>query len=115
LYKGPNNKGPVVSITCSKPPWSISLAALTRSKTSSYPFKKAGNIKGSFLVLLTKSAENKTLKLSLVHSQLDQFYRQQQSVFSTNNIVKILFGSLSQASLKLSASNISKKSSHVSA
>jgi hypothetical protein len=112
LYKGPNNKGPVVLIACLKPPWSASLAALTRSKTSLYLFKKADNIKRSFLVLLTKGVENKTLKLSPVHSQLDQFCEQQYSVFLTNNTVKILFRSLSQALLKLSAFNISKKSSH---
>jgi hypothetical protein len=92
----------------------VSLAALTRLKTFLYLFKKADNIKGSFLVLLTKGAENKTLKLLLVHSQLDQFRKQQYSVFLTNNTVKTLFRSLLQALLKLSAFNIFKKSSYVS-
>jgi hypothetical protein len=67
LYKGPNSKKLVVLIVYLKPPWSASLAALTRLKTSLYFFKKAGNIKGSFLVLFIKGAKNKTLKLSLMH------------------------------------------------
>jgi hypothetical protein len=71
LYKRLNNKGPVVLITCLKPLWSVSLAVLTKLKTSLYLFKKAGNIKGSFSVLLIKGAENETLKLSPVYSQLD--------------------------------------------
>jgi hypothetical protein len=67
LYKELNSKRLIVLITYLKPPWSVSLAALTKSKTSLYLFKKADNIKGSFLVLLIKGAENKTLKLLSIH------------------------------------------------
>jgi hypothetical protein len=67
LYKKPNSKELIVLIACLKPFWFVSLAALTRSKTSLSFFKKANNIKRSFLVLLTKGAENKTLKLLPVH------------------------------------------------
>jgi hypothetical protein len=67
LYKGLNNEGLIVLIVYLKPFWSVSLVALTRLKTSLYFFKKADNIKGSFLVLLIKGVKNKTLKFLPVY------------------------------------------------
>jgi hypothetical protein len=71
LYKGLNSKGLVVLIVCLKLFWFVSLVALTGPKTFLYSFKKADNIKGSFLILLTKSTENKTLKLLPVYLKLN--------------------------------------------